>query len=349
MVASRSRAFMLLAGVVLAAGCAVQTPLSSRLQLRFDRDGRRVEITTDTELARDWEAGGAKERLDASRDAFLAGRDEWSNRYALIESESERSTQFKEQGLLRRVEHSAVADREQLTRFFSDTPLTFQLLSGDGWSEASIFTGSGSRATREQKDRVEHYLSLWSDDGARYLRAIDKLYEYLDRRPDRAEAAFAALLSDDEQPPSNDEEGALLNEAHAAIKQILDRADDARANASTLDEDFNDVFNPFPAAMIVQTPGAVIAVENFVRLGDDSVEIPPAGITDALHALDGRWASPDPLALGIRAMMANQEPASPHDLAALKRKRTTATPGEIRDAITKALQRAKVYRVRWRS
>jgi hypothetical protein len=343
------RAFALLAGLVISARCAVQTPLTSRVHLRFDRDGRRVEITTTTDLASDWQAGGAKERLAASRDAFLADRDEWSNRYALVDAESERSTRFKEQGQLRRVEHSAIADREQLARFFSDTPLTFQITPGDGWSEASIFTGSGSRATREQKDRVEKYLSVWSEDGARYVRAISKLYDYLDRRPDRAEPAFAVLLIGEEQPQTSDEEKALLDEARAAVKQILDRADDARANSSTIDEDFNDVFNPFPAAMTLQTPGAIVAVENFIRLGDDSVEIPPAGITDALHALDGRWVSPDPLALGVRAMMAGTDPPSPHDVAALKRKRTTATPAEIRDGIVKALQRAKVYRVRWRS
>jgi hypothetical protein len=91
-----NRALALLAGLVLSARCAVEAPISTRVHLRFDKDARRVEITTATELKRDFEAGGAKPRLAADRDALLAGRDQWSNRYAVIEAESERSTQEKE-------------------------------------------------------------------------------------------------------------------------------------------------------------------------------------------------------------------------------------------------------------
>ncbi len=303
-----------------------------------------MRITSTTDLLRELEAGGAKARLTASREAILAGRDEWSNRYAAIEARSERLLLDKQLGELRHAERSAVVDREQLHRFFSDTPLTMQLAAGDGWTELTIWTGTASRATREQRANVDRLLALWSADGARYLAAIGKLYEYLDSRPDRATAVFAVALGDD-QKADNAAEEALLGEVDAAMEQILERSEAAQENAYSIDEEFNLVFNPFPAAMTVQTPGSIMAVESFRRIGDDSVEIPSAGITDALQALEGRWVSPDPLAVLMRA---DGDPPKAETLAAVKRKRTPGvTAVDVRQGIVEALQRESVYRVRW--
>ncbi|HYC89708.1 MAG TPA: hypothetical protein VEO54_10895 [Thermoanaerobaculia bacterium] len=343
-------AVALAAGLVLSARCAVEKPLSTRVHLRIDGDGQRVQITTATELKQSWEVGGAKDRLASAREAMLAARDEWSNRYAQLEAQSDRLLQQRERGELRRVERSAVVERDQLTRFFADTPLTFQFTGGADFSELLIFTGSSSRATRQQKDNVERFLGLWSEDGAHYVRAVGKVYEYLERRPDRAGAAFAVLLEGDERPAENEEEETLLAEARASMKQILDRLDTAQENASTVDEDFDDVFNPFPAAVTVQLPGTIVAVENFVRLGDDSVEVRGAGITDAVRTLEGRWVSPDPLAILVRSALDGEDQAvTAASLAAMPRKRSApVTPSEVREAIVQGLQRAKMYRVQWR-
>lgn len=322
----------------------MKPPVATRVHLQFDRDGRHVRITSTTELIRDLEAGGAKARLAASREAILAGRDEWSNRYAAIEAQSERLLLDKQLGELRRAERSAVVVRDQLHRFFSDTPLTMQLAPGDGWTELTIWTGTASRATREQRANVDKLLALWSADGARYLDGIGKLYEYLDSRPDRAAAAFASVLGDAQKPDSAVEE-ALLAEVSAAMEQILERSEAAQENAYSIDEEFNLVFNPFPAAMRVQAPGTILALEGFTRIGDDSVEITSAGITDALQALEGRWVSPDPLAILLRA---DGDPPNVETLAALKRKRTPGvTSADVRSGIVEALQRKSVYRVRW--
>lgn len=346
---SRRAALLLVLTLSLVTACGVKPPVSTRVHLQFDGDGRRVRIASTTDLMRDWEAGAARARLSAARDAILAGRDEWSSRYAAIETESERSVLEKQFGDLRRAERVAVVDREQLHRFFSDAPLTMQLTPGDGWTELTIWTGPSSRATREQRANVDKLLAGWSADGARYIAAVGKLYEYLDGRPDRAEPVFAIVLGDERDAESATEK-ALLDELSAAMQQIVARAAAARENAFSIDEELGLVFNPFPAALTVQTPGTILAVENFKRIGDDSVEIPSAGITDALQALEGRWVAPDPLAILFRQTTAGDDAKAPEaaTLAAVKRKRTPAvTAADVQRAIVEALRSESMYRVRW--
>ncbi|MGZ5440680.1 MAG: hypothetical protein ACXW5U_07020 [Thermoanaerobaculia bacterium] len=324
--------------------------MSTRVHLQFDGDGRRVRITTTADLMRDSEAGAAKLRLAEAREMIRTGRDEWSNRYAAIEAELESVRLEKQFGDLRRAERVAVFDRDQLHRFFSDTPITLHFTHGDGWTELTIWAGPPSRATREQRANVDKLVAAWSADGARYVAAVGALYEYLDGRPDRAGAVFAMIFGDEKQKPENTTEQALLAEVSAAMQEIITRAEAARENAFSVDEEFDLVFNPFPAAMTVQTPGTILAVENFRRIGDDSVEIPGAGITDALQALEGRWVSPDPLAILSQELLAGGEPArsDPAALAVATRKRTPGVvASDVQQAIAEVLRGASVYRVRW--
>ncbi len=323
----------------------MDAPVATRLQLQFDDDGHRVRITSITNLKRDWEAGGTRPRLAAAREAILAGRDEWTNRFTLIDTQTRRVTLEEEYGDLRRVEHDAVADREQLHRFFGDTPLAVQLASGDGWTDLTFWTSNATRATREQRDDVDRMLDVWSADGARYVAAVGALYEYLEARPDRARALFTSFS--DETPLQDDHESALLRDVRASMKQIIDRIDEAKGNAFAIDEEFDLVFNPFPALMSVHTPGPILNAEHFKRVSDDAVEIPRAGISDALQSLEGRWVSPDLLAIAVRSM-GNTDVPRPEMLAAMKRTRTAGvSAGDIRQAIVKALQHSSVYRVRW--
>lgn len=332
----------------MSAACAVDPPVSTRVALHFDRDGHRVQITSTTNLKRDWEAGASQPRLASAREPILAGTDEWANRFAAMETERQRATLDWEFGDLTRAERTAVAERDQLQQFFGDTSLTLQLTSGEGWTELTIWTGTASRATDEQRNAVEVMLDGWSRDGARYIEAVGALYEYLDARPKRAQPLLAILFAGEDHHAEDEREEAFLQDVRASLRRILARIDTSRNNAFSIDEQFDLAFNPFPAPMTVQTPSAILAAENFTRIGPDSVEIPRAGITDALQTLEGLWVSPDPLAILVRAD-GETKPPNAETIAGMKRKHTSAvTSADVRQAIVNALQRSDLYRVRWK-
>ena len=69
----------------------------------------------------------------------------------------------------------------------------------------------------------------------------------------------------------------------------------------------------------------------------------------SLQTLEGRWVSPDPLAVLLRATLAGDDnPPNAETLAAVKRRRTPGlVAADVRKGIVEALQRESMYRVRW--
>lgn len=333
--------------LLLLTGCGLRAPIRNTIAIEPDERVRNATITVVTEFSTEPGSRAVSERLRAARLAMLDGRDEWSPRFGSVTAFSERIAFDKERGVLKSAQRTAVIDVDDLQRFFTDTGITVQLTRGEGWTELAFFPGTASRATRLQRDRVAASLKTWTADAQRYLQAMAHLYSYLDREPHRAESAFAAIFSDEEQLA--EEEESLVGEVKRAMDAILEHMKLDESEATTLDEEFDLVYNPFPGEIIVKLPRQVIAVEGFTRRDGDSVAIRRSGILDAAAALEGRWLAPDPLAMLMHADEAQKElPPDAAALAKMPRKRT-ATPSrsEIEDAFVEQLRPAATYRVRW--
>lgn len=332
---------------LLSSACGLRAPIAHRVTVDVDRDGEHARVTVVTDLAR----GDNEEmnrRLADAREALQMGRDEWSNRFSGVTLDSERTTLEKDRGELRRVEHVGVMRRDDLQRFFGDTPILTKFTRGDGWSELSVYAGSTARATRQQREEVQQVLDVWSRNAARYVNAMSRLYEFLDAHPQRAVDDFDLLFADAGTAHALDEEeDALVNGARDAMDRLSGQFDAARKSAWSVDEEFDLVYNPFPAEIVIRAPHAVRAFENFAKRGDDTVYIHRSGLLDAIKALDGKWLSPDPLAMLLRADEEHAEMPASRDLAAMPRKGSHVEAREIEEAVVSAITPKSVYRVRW--
>jgi len=94
------------------------------------------------------------------------------------------------------VTHVGRVPQRDIQSFFSDASLTITLLDGEGWRELTIYPGTSSRATREQRERFERRMASWSGEVAEYFTALHHLYSYLNRHPKRAKHVFEALLGE---------------------------------------------------------------------------------------------------------------------------------------------------------
>ena len=187
-----------------------------------------------------------------------------------------------------------------------------------------------------------------SADVVRYLRALDRVYTYLDHVPDRATPVFTILLSDKEERSTIEDEDALLTDLNKAMTILVDHVDEARNQGVTLDEEFDLVFNPLPAEVVVRTPASITSFEGFEKRDDHTVAIPRAGLVQAIASLEGRWASPDPLAIIARSSDQDTPMPKPEDVAAQPRHSTsTVTAEEVEQALAARVKPAAAYRVRW--
>jgi hypothetical protein len=270
-------------------------------------------------------------------------------RFLRVNADEERIIFDKVKGVLSFAEHAGTIDSDDLQRFFSDVPITLQVTHGDGWSELTIYPGTSSRATREERERFRRRVDAWSELASRYLRAMHHLYHYLAENPGRAESVFANLLAADRDViiAATEEERALILDATTTMEAMARRApsgDDARSIADQADL----VLNPFPAEVSVRTPGAITAFEGFQRDDDHNVRARAPDLAEAVASLEGRWLSPDPLAIAIRATGDPTGAPAPLELARMPRRSTAViTPSEIADALLEKMKGAPRYRVRW--
>jgi hypothetical protein len=213
---------------------------------------------------------------------------------------------------------------------------------GEGFSELAIYPGASSRATREQQRKFEEELDAWSAEVARYFTAVRHLYRYLDENPGRAQYVFAALIAgkDEDAPPVTEDEQPLLDEVVEAMVAIGNRLERQNAQAQTLTEWADLIFNPFPARVTVKVQGEVLASEGF---GKDLV-IEPVDLLKTVGSLEGRWISPDPLAALLR-----DEIPTPQQLAAMPRRAAVVSSArDVTTALREQLARPRAYVVRWR-
>lgn len=317
-------------GLLLFAACA-RGPVTDEVTVKFAEGSDAVVITAETSF----DLHSAAPAVESARHAALNGTDPWSIRFSRVSPDYERVSFERERGELARVSRSARLRADDLQRVFSDVSATFLLTRADGWSELTILPGTSSRASREQQRFFEAHLDSWSRQVARYFTAMDHLYDYLRQHPHRAEAVFGAMLSREGQEPQvTEDELALLTAVSERMEDILLRMDRTEGEAWSLGEVADLVYNPFPARMTFSAPDAKELV------------IEPVDLLAAITALEGRWLSPDPLAMLIRE---EEQLPDAVTLAAMPRRSSSSVNGsEISSAIRDHLARPKSYTLRWR-
>lgn len=337
-----------LAALALVA-CNPERPVRDHLTLDFsdDRDPNRVRVIASTEFAVYAEAPRElTSRLDAQREAILAGRDEWGLRFTKAAPENERVIFDRTHGTIEHVEHSAVVNRDDLHKFFADLPVTFSLTRRDGYSELAIYPATSTRASREQREHFERTMEFWSEGVAHYLSAMHVFYSYLDTQPRRAEIMFAALLTNDPDLRLTDDEKAIVNTSAEAMRELTTRVEAVGEDAYSLTEEADLVYQPLSTDVTVRVPGTIVQSEGFER-HEHTVTIRRPTLLDVVATLEGRWLAPDPLMLQLR----NRGADKPLNIAAIAAEPRMSGPGvtasEIASAVTTRLQPAASYRVRW--
>jgi hypothetical protein len=314
--------------------------------LTFNDPADLVTISATTSLGTAKRGTEEAGQIEDEREALLAGRDEWSARFANADPESDRVILQRSHGELQSVEHIASLAPENLQKFFFDTPLTVNFARGEGWAELTIYPGSSLRATRRQRENVEKMLGLYSERAARYFESIRAMYAYLDEKPRRASDMFAAVFRDEKDPPPriSEEEKSFVDDVRSSIDRMLSDNDDATA---TLDRDFDFVFNPFPADLKVVVTGEITALEGFTRADRIlSVKMPDA--LEAVGMLEGRWITPDPLAAAFNAPKDMSAAELAESIATQKRRaEPVVTASDVAAALMQKMRPAATYRVRW--
>jgi len=326
--------------VALFAAC--DTVPRHKLTLTFNDAGDRVTLESSTTLPSLKQAED-RARVEHLRDELLAGRDEWALRFGNAAPERDRVVFDRTGGELTEVTRSATIDADDLQKFFYDLPITAKVTRDNGVVELAIYPGTSNRATRADREAFEKQMNDGAAAARRYIEAMRALYEYLDEHPQRAHDAFDALFRDEKDPRpvvATEREMALVTAVREAMTHLLD------LNWSDATREADVVANPFPAEIFVRMPGEPILVEGFAR-DERGLYIRPKMLFEAVASLEGRWISPDPIALALRSPELKEEEMI--DVLANSKRRAEPVIGfqEVLAGITAQLKPAERYRVRF--
>jgi hypothetical protein len=328
---------------LFAASCA--NIVHHDLTLTFDETGGHVTVAAATSIPT---TNDSKDRArdDRLRDDILAGRDEWSLRFANANPESYRVVLDRARGELIRAERSARIDNTDLQKIFFDVAVSAVVTRGDGWAELAIYPGTSTRATRPQRDDAEKKLRAYSERAVRYFSAVRTLYDYMNEHQPRAAELFSALFRDADDPRPS----LLTEEEHDLLAAVRQGVDGLTENDDTeqLEAEADLVYNPMPARIVVRVPGEPLLVEGFARGRDGELVAESPSLIEAIGALEGRWVTPDPLAFSIRPNGGGDPDKEAALIAALPRHATAVVGAiEVGDALIQKLRPAPRYRVRW--
>lgn len=288
------------------------------------------------------------DEIATQRQAYAGGWDRWTSHFERIEADEETFSWKREQGLLRSVTRTAgFADPAGLQAFFSETDLVVQFTPDQAESVFSIFPLPSSRATRDERERLEMLVEVWAAAVVQYLREVADLYAYLESDPDRATPIFTAIFDDEGDVTEGEEE--RLERLVDAFVTIMESAERSPEEPSSLEQLVRLAYDPFPARLRVVVEGRVRSVRGFVKVDSDTYEAPPLSLEQALTTLEEIWITP-PL-LTTYEMLERDEEAEldVEGFAALPR-RVSELPdaNEVRDALEAALTPPEEYRLTWR-
>lgn len=333
---------------LLLAIAACRRPPTDEVTIDFRGEGETVAVTAVTAIPANPSNEAMRRRYETARAAALANTDAWAVRFARVRAAEDSATFHRERGTLTRVTRTATIPPDDLQLLFADANITVKTFHGDGWRELAFFPGSSTRATREQQRQFDAELMAWSREASAYFRAVHDLYRYLEHNPGRARWLFAAVFSEQNEDGTPvavlEEETPLVEAVQLAMSNIADRMDAREGEAETIDEEADLIFNPFPARVVIRTPGSVLSSEGFTATNDGAPAIEPIDLYAMLTALEGKWISPDPLA----ALLRDEKTASSELADAERRSTALVTDRDIANELRARLQRPKSYVVRWR-
>ncbi|MEO8217352.1 MAG: hypothetical protein ABI718_09760 [Acidobacteriota bacterium] len=340
--------------LVLAGASCFEDPVAESVEVKILPEDL-VQITTTVTIT-DQSPEGVASRLAQLRQEIQSQHDPWSRRYAGLEAATESLEWQKRLGVLHGMRRSAVVAFDDLGRFFSDTAITVGFIHGDGWDELSLYAGDSIRATREQQQSVSVALDHWSRSASGYLSALDAIYRYIDDNPKRSAAMlgrlFSGVLDEDELkglPELNADEKAMLEQSDRFTSELTEMFEVAAADSYSLNELTELVYDPFPAAVSVVLPGAVLESSGFIREKNGALKIPRTSLWTAMQSLQGQWLSPDPVTLQVsRARDGSEEKMTLKSiLDTPRRSRTDISAQEIRRSLEGKLHVPDHFRVRW--
>lgn len=338
-----------LALVLLLSGCDEQDPVSERLTIAIGEENE-IEITSTVNI---FNVGDEKEHqplrdyVQKVRDDLLAGNDAWSRRFALVEPREERTEIARKDRQLVSFVRSVVTTRPELTRFLFDTPLNVLFLRGDGWEELTISPTSVRSATDRERAMVNAQLDAVANAYVRYTEAMAAFYDYLALHPDRAATCFAAM--DDEGKPIEveKEESELIEAVGKSLGEMGELRNVSPNEVVSLNAASRRVFDPFPADLVVTVPDEIVESAGFQRRDAHTVAVVRHGFWDVFEGFNGRFVSPDILAVAIAAEQEKKE-WKLASLADQPRRSSRPSAAEVRSAIAEQLQPLPIYRVRWK-
>lgn len=350
---------MKLKAVVLAVLCALALacdPLArTEMTLTFDDRGEMVNVdVVDDENHLETYHHDDRDRVGED---VLAGRDEWSRRFAHADPREERLIMNRSGGRITRLESQASMKVADLEKFFSADGVTVQTTRGEGWTELTMYPGQSLRSTSREQATVKRRLDDYSRLAVDYIEALHGMYEYLDAHDGRAEEMFYAVYSGLFAGPGKDYEDTTLSETEKSVtsrvlKSVQSLMEGTEKDNKELSRLADLVYNPFPAVIDVKVPGEPLAVEGFERNEAGMLRATTPTPDKALARLEGRWIAPDLFAATERITKTKGENASPRDLAAAiaaepRRFAAAVRASDIVDALVKEMQPAPRYRVRW--
>ena len=363
----RSAALFVVAGALVLTGCFEQ-PVRETMYLKFipGREGAVVAVTVRLGSTQAFEDNAAaRARIAALQRDLLDEHDPWSRRFRRLEPLLDRVVWDRTEGSLAAVTRRAYTeDPQSLRQFFSDSLIDARVAEHGTERELTLVVGSGSRASRSEREDLREGLSAWMDALARYLHDATQLYGFLERNRTLAPEAFSALFDGArvrQAAPDHRSGGARTAEAEDPREQavvLAHRLEDSMGevllvlqvspdSGRSLEELSWLVYDPLPAPLTVEIPGKILEVEGFRRGEGALLEAGGEGLLKALQALEGKWVDPDPLLAEYRALKANGTVDAQAFARRPRRHSPPPSPSELRDTLERSLSGPKIYRVRW--
>lgn len=340
--------------LIIATLACFEDPIREQLHLTL-LGGEVVVITAAQDVAAPEIAGSNRQledRLDEARSELERGWDRWRPLFDELSPAAERYVLERVDGVARRAVYSAVVPTfDPVERFLANAGIAAVLGADGPLLDLQLVPSGSPPATWSEREDVERRIDEWSDSVASYLADAASLYDYLERRPDRAISCLAQLFDSHDvgSGPLDEREEEMvtrLKERIEAVAEVL--LVDENASYS-LNELSRRTFDPFPARLTLTVTGETAAVDGFVKR-EGWLERPAVDLWNALVSLDGRWISPDLVTAMVAPVPGELQPEpDPAAFAARQRWHVPAPePAEVAAALRSELEPPGLYRVRWR-
>lgn len=332
-----------------------EEPVRDHLHIAFG-PGPIIVVTAVRDIASPDVAGdnrAVEERLEEARTDLSSGWDRWSRSFSELGAVADRSTLERDEGRVRRGIHSALVDSfRPIERLLGDEGLGAFYDEADGRRELQLYPTGAGQASRQQRELVDQFLAVWSEDIVEYLHTTGTLYAYLEERPERAVPCFAHIFDDQPESsgPLDGHEAELVQWVKSRTEKVADVLLIVPDQAYSVNELSRLAFDSFQGRLTLSLDGPILECDGFAE-HSTFVERPPVDLWRALESLAGRWLTPDLVtALAAPGPAEAQPDTDPESFATLPRRWSPPPdPWAVEAEIRGRLQPEEVYRVSWRT